>query len=106
MDTLIEKVDLPNADALKNLLFGLKPISENFVGFIAANIQGKPMLGMILSDSVAKAGKLNAGNVIRETAKEIKGGGGGQPFFATAGGSDINGLDKALAAAKDIIEKA
>ena len=104
VDIILEKVDLPNVDSLKNILFGLKPISDNMVAFLAANIQGKPMLGMILSDGLTD--KLNAGNTIRETAKQIKGGGGGQPFFATAGGSDINGLDNALAAAKEIIEKA
>jgi alanyl-tRNA synthetase len=104
IDIILEKIDLPNVDSLKNILFGLKPISDNMVAFLAANIQGKPMLGMILSDGLTD--KLNAGSTIRETAKEIKGGGGGQPFFATAGGSDINGLDKALAAAKEIIEKA
>jgi len=45
---------------------------------------------------------LNAGTLIRELAKDIKGGGGGQPFFATAGGSDASGLDAALAKAKNL----
>lgn len=104
MNILLEKVDLPNADALKTLLFGLKPMKSNLACFLAANINGKPMLGMILDDALT--GKLNAGSIIKETAREIKGGGGGQPFFATAGGSDINGLDKALAKAKEIMETA
>jgi alanyl-tRNA synthetase len=48
---------------------------------------------------------LNAGAVIRDLAKDIQGGGGGQPFFATAGGKDASGLDKAIARAKDFLTK-
>jgi alanyl-tRNA synthetase len=60
---------------------------------------GKPMITVALGDAVLAAGH-NAGTIVRELAKEIKGGGGGQPFYATAGGSDASGLKIALEKAK------
>ena len=58
---------------------------------------------VMISENLVKDKGMNAGNIVRELAKEIKGGGGGQPFFATAGGSDVSGLDKALVRAKDFV---
>jgi alanyl-tRNA synthetase len=58
------------------------------------------MLSVMFSDNLVSERSFNASNTVRELAKEIQGGGGGQPFYATAGGKDINGLDKALAGAK------
>jgi alanyl-tRNA synthetase len=55
------------------------------------------MLTIRISEDIVKAKNLNAGTVVRELAKEIKGGGGGAPVFATAGGTDTEGLAKALA---------
>jgi alanyl-tRNA synthetase len=50
----------------------------------------------MIAENLVKEKGLDAGNIVRELAKEIKGGGGGQPFFATAGGSDVSGLDKGV----------
>ncbi|MDB5152340.1 MAG: alaS [Mucilaginibacter sp.] len=100
---IAEKVALPNADAVKNLAYQLKDIVSNLFLVLATDIDGKPNLTVMISENLVKEKGLNAGNIIRELAKEIKGGGGGQPFFATAGGSDISGLDKALAKAKSFI---
>ncbi|MDB5023370.1 MAG: alaS [Mucilaginibacter sp.] len=100
---IAEKVALPNADAVKNLAYQLKDIVSDLFLILAADIDGKPNLTVMISDSLVKEKGLNAGHIVRELAKEIKGGGGGQPFFATAGGSDISGLDKALAKAKSFI---
>ncbi len=100
---IAEKVALPNADAVKNLAYQLKDIVSNLFLVLAADIDGKPNLTVMISENLVKEKGLHAGNIIRELAKEIKGGGGGQPFFATAGGSDISGLDKALAKAKSFI---
>jgi len=57
---------------------------------------------MISEDLISRYG-LNAGNIVRELAKEIKGGGGGQPFFATAGGKDLNGLPAVVTKARKML---
>ena len=56
----------------------------------------KPLLTVMLSKDMVETGSLHAGNMVREAAKLIKGGGGGAPHFATAGGKDCNGLDEAV----------
>ncbi|HTD98296.1 MAG TPA: alanine--tRNA ligase [Mucilaginibacter sp.] len=100
---IAEKVALPNADAVKNLAYQLKDIVSDLFLVLAADFDGKPNLTVMISENLVKEKGLNAGNIVRELAKEIKGGGGGQPFFATAGGSDVSGLDKALARAQEFI---
>jgi alanyl-tRNA synthetase len=100
---IAEKVALPNADAVKNLAYQLKDIVTDLFLVLAADIDGKPNLTVMISESLVKDKGLNAGNIVRELAKEIKGGGGGQPFFATAGGSDLSGLDNALTKAKSFV---
>jgi alanyl-tRNA synthetase len=99
---IAQKVELPNADAIKNLAYQLKDIVSDLYLVLAADIDGKPNLTVMLSESLVKEKGLNAGNIVRELAKEIQGGGGGQPFYATAGGKDLSGLDMALGKAKDI----
>ncbi|TLX76061.1 alanine--tRNA ligase [Labilibacter sediminis] len=91
-------------DKLKDLAFQLKKEMNEFVAVLGANVNGKPQLTVIASDELAKSGKVNAVEVIRDCAKEIQGGGGGQPFFATAGGKNINGLDGAIERAKLFIK--
>ncbi len=100
---IAQKVELPNADAVKNLAYQLKDIVSNLFLVLAADIDGKPNLTVMLSENLVKDKGLNAGNIVRELAKEIQGGGGGQPFFATAGGKDLGGLDRALARAKEFL---
>jgi alanyl-tRNA synthetase len=73
---------------------------------LGAQVDGKPQLAVILDDETAKAGKLNATTLVRELAKEIQGGGGGQPFFATAGGKNADGLKAAIAKAEEAVSKA
>ena len=100
---IAEKVELPNADAVKNLAYQIKDIVSDLFLVLAAEIDGKPSLTVMLSENLVKEKGLNAGNIVRELAKEIQGGGGGQPFFATAGGKDASGLDRALEKAKSFI---
>jgi alanyl-tRNA synthetase len=101
---IAQKVELPNADAVKNLAYQLKDIVSDLFLVLAADIDGKPNLTVMLSENLVKDKGLNAGNIVRELAKEIQGGGGGQPFFATAGGKDLGGLDKALLKARTFIK--
>jgi len=100
---IAETVELPNADAIKNLAYQLKDIVSDLFLVLAAVIDGKPSVTVMIAENLVKDKGLNAGTIVRELAKEIKGGGGGQPFFATAGGSDVSGLDKALEKAKTFI---
>ncbi|MFD2961122.1 MULTISPECIES: alanine--tRNA ligase [Olivibacter] len=98
-----EQVELPNADAVKNLAFAIKKAIDNGLFLVlAADFDGKPNLTVVLSDDLVSRG-LDAGKIVRELAKEIKGGGGGQPFYATAGGKDSSGLTVALEKAKSFV---
>ncbi|TWR26888.1 alanine--tRNA ligase [Mucilaginibacter achroorhodeus] len=100
---IAERVELPNADAIKNLAYNLKDIVPNLYLVLAAEINGKPNITVMIADNLVKEKGLHAGNIVKELAKEVKGGGGGQPFFATAGGSDASGLNNALEKAKNFI---
>ena len=100
---LIAKVSLPDANALKNLAFGLRNQFEDIVLVLAAEIDGKPQVAVMIGDSIVAQGKLHAGNLVRELAKEIQGGGGGQPFFATAGGKNLAGLDAVVTKAAGLL---
>jgi len=93
----------PSAEDMKQVAFDLKREVDNLVLLIAAEINAKPMITVMLGEEVVKSG-LNANEVIRNMAKEIKGGGGGQPFYATAGGKELSGLQKALEVGKKMIQ--
>ena len=71
---------------------------------IGAEIDGKALLTVLLSDNLIKEKGLNANTIIRELAKEINGGGGGQAFYATAGGKDVSGLAKAVERATEFVK--
>lgn len=100
---IAEMVALPNAEAIKSLAYQLKDVVENLYLVLAANIDDKPLLTVMISENLIKEKGMNAGNIVRELAKEIQGGGGGQPFFATAGGKNVAGLNAALVKAKSFI---
>lgn len=90
-------------EVVKDIAFQIKgQFAENtaFVG--ATEYEGKPLLTVMLSDDLVKDHGLNASQLVRDAAKHIQGGGGGQPHFATAGGKNTEGLTKAL---NDIMEK-
>ena len=100
---IAQKVELPNAEAIKNLAYAVKDILDNVFMVLAAEIDGKPSLTVMISENLIKEKNLNAGNIVRELAKEILGGGGGQAFFATAGGKDSKGIEGALLKARTFI---
>ena len=98
---LNEIVEL-DGDSIKDILFQFKGELDNFVGIIGGKEGNKCTLSIIISDNLTKEKDLHAGNIIREVSKHIQGGGGGQPFFATAGGKNPAGLKDAMAA---VLEK-
>ena len=100
---IAERIDLPSSEAIKNLSFELKNQVENLFFLAGAEIDGKALLSLILSDNLVKEKNLNATNIIRELAKEIQGGGGGQPFYATAGGKNPAGIEAALKRAETFL---
>lgn len=97
-------VKLPTADALKKLAFELKNELQRAFIVLAADIDGKPQVAVAVEEELIASKGLNAGAIVRELAKEIQGGGGGQPFFATAGGKDLHGLPKVLEKAEGYFE--
>ena len=99
-------VQAGSADALKTLAFNLRQAVPNLVLVLGAEVDGKPQLAVMLDDEIVKAGKLNATTLVRELAKEIQGGGGGQLFFATAGGKNVAGLAAAIAKAEGLVGNA
>ncbi len=103
MHVLVAKISVPNADVLKKISFELKNEVNDLLAVLAADVDGKPQIAVTISEKLVSDKGLNAGQMVRELAKEIKGGGGGQPFFATAGGKDLSGLDNAVAKAKEMI---
>jgi alanyl-tRNA synthetase len=97
------KLPLGDAGAIKTLAYQLESELGNAIIVFGAAVKGKPQLTVTISKSLVESHQLHAGNMVRELAKEIKGGGGGQAFFATAGGKDVNGLDNAVTKAKSLI---
>ena len=92
------------ADQAKTLAFQIRNVQTEKLFFVAGCVaDGKPSLTVLLSDDLV-AGGLNATNIAREAAKEIQGGGGGQPFFASAGGKNPAGIQKAIAKALEALK--
>jgi alanyl-tRNA synthetase len=100
---LAKQVDL-DANGAKDLAYELGSLGTNLFIVLATAEGGKPMLTCYISKELVAEKGLNAGQVVRELGKYIQGGGGGQPFFATAGGKDVNGINEALGAAVEFIK--
>ncbi|MBQ4821581.1 alanine--tRNA ligase [Aquimarina sp. MMG016] len=96
---LAKKVDL-DAAGIKDLAFELGGELDNVVALFGAEQNGKALLSCYVSKNLVAEKELNAGQIVRELGKYIQGGGGGQPFFATAGGKNPAGIDEALENAK------
>ncbi len=92
-----------DAGSIKDMLFQLKGEFDTFVGVIGGIADDKCTLSIIATDDVVSSRDFDAGKIIREAAGHIKGGGGGQAFFATAGGKDASGLQKAIDAVKKFV---
>ena len=100
---LAKKLDL-DASGLKDVAFELGSQFDNLFLLFAAEQDGKALLSCYISKELVASKGLNAGQVVRELGKFIQGGGGGQPFFATAGGKNPAGIEEAIEAAKDYLK--
>jgi alanyl-tRNA synthetase len=99
------RVNLEKAGDLKELAYQIKDDFGDLFLILGAEIDGKANLGIVISDKLVKDKNWNAGTLIRDFAKEIEGGGGGQPFFATAGGKKPSGIEKAIEQARNFVTK-
>lgn len=100
---IIEKISVGNAEALKNIAYGLRNQFDDLLLILAADVESKPQVAVMIGEKLAQTNKYHAGNMVKELAKEIEGGGGGQPFYATAGGKNLNGLNAVLEKARKLI---
>ena len=100
---LAKKVDL-DAAGIKDVAFDLGSQHDNLFLLFATEQNGKALLSCYISKNLVSSHNLNAGQVVKTLGKHIQGGGGGQPFFATAGGKNPAGIDKALAEAKQFLQ--
>ena len=92
-------------DMIKGIAFGLKDKFPKLVFVVGSVIGEKATLTIMLGEEIVNQG-VNASKIIREAAKEINGGGGGQPFFATAGGKNPAGIEKAIFKAVELVKEA
>lgn len=97
------QTDLSNA-SVKDLIFQLKNEISNLFIIIGTHTDQKPTLSIGISEDLVKTKNLHAGTIVKALSKEIKGGGGGQPSFATAGGSDLSGLEIAIKKSLDYLQ--
>ncbi|MEO0311099.1 MAG: hypothetical protein RIQ89_756 [Bacteroidota bacterium] len=96
LNLIAESIDISHPEAIKNLSFELRQQIDNLVLLLGNAVDGKAQLSLMLSDNLVAEKKLNATVIIKELAKDIQGGGGGQPFYATAGGKKPEGISMAL----------
>ncbi len=96
-----EKVD--NAGIIREVAFQLRNEIEDLVLIIGAVLSDKPHMAVMISDKLVREKKLHAGEIVKNAAMEFNGSGGGQPFFATAGGKDPGKLDMAIERATQMV---
>lgn len=103
VNAIFANVEVASAGDIKDIAFQLKGEVENLFMALGAEIEGKAHLAVMISDNLIAEKNWNAGTIIRDISKEIQGGGGGQPFFATAGGKNPEGIEAALEKAKSYL---
>jgi len=104
VNVIAEVISLDSAQAIRDLAYQLKGEMENLFLVLGSAISGKPSITVMIADNLVAENGLNAGAIVREAAKEMQGGGGGQAYYATAGGKDVNGLAAAVAKAKSFVK--
>ena len=99
------KIDTGSTEILKNIAFQVRNSSDNTVLVIGAEVSEKANILVMVCDSLIKDKNINAAAIIKEIAGEINGGGGGQPFLASAGGKNPAGIQSALRKAEEYLRK-
>jgi alanyl-tRNA synthetase len=99
------QIETESADVLKNLAYQVRTSSNNTVMVIGSVNSGKASILVTVSDDLVREKNINAVAIIKEISGEINGGGGGQPFLATAGGKNPDGIQRALAKAAEFLQK-
>jgi alanyl-tRNA synthetase len=99
------RIETGSAEIMKNIAYQVRSASDNTILAIGSEIGGKASIVVMVSDILVKERKINAVAIIKEIAVEIDGGGGGQPFLATAGGKKPEGIERALLKAAELIQK-
>jgi alanyl-tRNA synthetase len=102
---LIQEVQVPHADALRQIAFQYKSYYEQIFVVLAAKLADKAQVAIFVSDALLQHSTKNAHDLIQFLAPFIGGNGGGQPFFATAGGDNPEGIVEALKAAKELFTR-
>jgi alanyl-tRNA synthetase len=103
---IIARIEVDDPARLRDLSFRMRSKDPRLCLVLGAEVDGKAHLSVAFSDEVQKSHDLDASRMIREISKEIEGGGGGQPFFATAGGRNPAGIDASLGLARKMILEA
>ncbi|WP_027002009.1 alanine--tRNA ligase [Hugenholtzia roseola] len=103
INLIAEKVEVPHAEALKTLAFGIRQQIDRLFMVLTAEIEARPHIAIAISDKLVEDKGLDASKIIKDLAKHIQGGGGGQKFFATAAGKNAAGLKEVLEKAKDLV---
>ena len=104
VNVIAEVINLDSAQAVKDLAFQLKAEVTDLFLVLGSVIGGKPSISVMIAEKLVADKGLNAGTIVREAAKEMQGGGGGQAFYATAGGKDPNGIAAAVEKAKSFVK--
>jgi alanyl-tRNA synthetase len=99
------QLETDSSDILKNIAYQIRNSSDNTVLVIGSENGGKANILVMVSDNLVKERNINAVTIIKEISGEINGGGGGQPFLATAGGKNPAGIQRAFAKAADFLQK-
>lgn len=104
VNVILQNIEGISIEGLKNLSYQLKQEIENLYFVACTTINEKPFIAVTISENIVENKNLHAGNIVKKLAGLIKGGGGGQAFYATAGGSDIGGIEKVLIEARNLIK--
>ena len=97
---IARRIEVANADMVKKIAYDLRNEVKNLFLVLAAVIDDKPHITVMIDEDLVQSKGYNAANIVRELAKNVQGGGGGQAFYATAGGKDTGGIDKVIVAAQ------